>query len=115
MPKHSFLPCGYEKLDRRLAEYCKSRDLKYNTILITELTPVFVNDVFDWVTNTKKGKGLSYISPMLHSIVGKAVEAGHVKEEDFAQCKWHKRQRGVSIRQEPLPTNSAENLSSSTL
>ena len=84
----------YEKLDRRLAEYCKSRDLKYNTILITELTPVFVNDVFDWVTNTKKGKGLSYISPMLHSIVGKAVEAGHVKEEDFAQCKWHKRQRG---------------------
>ena len=52
---------GYIKCDRRLQEFCKSRKIQYSRLLISEITPTFVNNVFDWVKHSRKGSGMSYL------------------------------------------------------
>ena len=85
---------GYMKCDRRLQEFCKSRKIQYSKLLISEITPAFVNNVFEWVKHSRKGSGMSYISSMLHSIVVKADREGHLRADDFRNCNWFKKKRG---------------------
>lgn len=79
---------NYLKCDKRMNEFCKTKGIKYQKLLISELTPQFVNGVLDWVENVRKGKGRTYISKMLHSIVMKADKDGHLNAEDFKNCNW---------------------------
>lgn len=88
---------GYEKLDRRLEEYCAYKNVDYYRLPITELNAPFVNSVFDWVVNVKKGKGHVYISAMLHAIVVRADKEDYVKMDDFKKCKWRGKNR-VSVQ-----------------
>ncbi|WP_455630376.1 tyrosine-type recombinase/integrase [Parabacteroides sp.] len=79
---------NYLKCDKRMNEFCKRKGIKYQKLLISELTPQFVNGVLDWVENVRKGKGRTYISKMLHSIIMKADKDGHLNAEDFKNCNW---------------------------
>jgi len=79
---------GYVKLDKRLDEFCKYKNVDYRKVLVTDLNSTFINNVFDWIVNVRNGKGHVYISAMLHAIVVRADKAGHVKMEDFKNCKW---------------------------
>lgn len=84
---------GYEKLDRRLEEFCKYRNADYRKILVREVNASFVNNVFDWVVNVRKGSGHVYISAMLHSVLVRADKEGYVKWDDFKNCKWRGKNR----------------------
>ncbi len=87
---------GYEKLGRRLQEFCKVKKIKYSKLLITELPPSFVDSLFSWVERSRNNVGICYISKMLHAVVMKADKAGHLKAEDFKNCNWFKKPRGSS-------------------
>lgn len=84
----------YEKCARRLQDFCKAKKIKYEKLLLSELTPGFIDAVFDWIDSTRKGKGKNYVSTMLHSIVMRADKAGHLKFDDFKTCNWWKKNRG---------------------
>ena len=46
---------GYEKLERRIQEFCKTKKIKYEKLLISDITPGFVHG---W-KNPAKVKGVS--------------------------------------------------------
>lgn len=83
----------YLKCNRRLQEFCKYKKVQYEKLLISELTAPFIDSVFDWVENTRKGKGKCYISKMLHSIVMKADKEGYLRADDFKNCDWFQKPR----------------------
>lgn len=92
----------YEKLDRRLGEYCKVKKVKYENLLLTDLTPSFVNNLFDWITRTKQGKGLAYVSKMLHAVLMMADKEDLIKFETFRKCNWHQKSRSSSQKTNTL-------------
>lgn len=78
----------YLKCEKRLKEFCAHKKVDYSKILISELTAPFIDSVFNWVEKSRKGKGMRYVSKMLHSIIMKADAEGYLKFEDFKQCNW---------------------------
>ena len=99
---------GYVKLDKRLAEFCKYKGLDYEKMKITELNAAFINSVFDWVVNVKKGKGHVYISAMLHAIVVRADKEDYIKLDDFKKCKWRGKNRQSSQKYHTLTSSQCE-------
>lgn len=87
---------SYQKCDKRLREFCNGRKIKYDKLLISEITPSFVNSVLEWVVNVRKGKGLCYVSKILHSLVMKADHEELLKADDFKKCNWYKPSSGSS-------------------
>lgn len=92
----------YEKLERRLSEFCKARRIKYDKLLISELSASFVTSVFEWIANTRNNKGFGYISKALHAVVMKADKAGYLNADEFKNCNWYKRPRGSSQKTNTL-------------
>ena len=81
----------YEKCDRRLRDYCKAKRINYDKLLVKEITPGFVDNVFAWIEGRGKRNGKSYVSKMLHSIINIAEREGYLKFEDFKKCQWWKK------------------------
>lgn len=106
---------GYEKLDRRLDEFCKYKKVDYMKMKMTDLNAAFVNNVFDWVVNVRKGSGHVYISSMLHAIVMRADKEGHVRWEDFRKCKWRGKNRSSIQKYNTLTSNQCRKFVSMTL
>lgn len=106
---------GYVKLDRRLEEFCDYRNVDYYKLPITELNASFVNSVFDWVINVKKGSGHVYISAMLHAIVVRADKEDYVKIDDFKKCKWRGKNRGSVQKYNTLTSEQCKMFASLTL
>lgn len=87
---------NYLKCDKRLMEFCKAKKIKYEKMLITDLTANFVNSVFEWVDRKRQGKGMCYVSKILHSLIVKAEVDGYLKESDFKNCNWFVRPKESS-------------------
>lgn len=79
---------GYEKLERRIQEFCKAKKIKYEKLLISDITPGFVEGILNWVEKSRKGKGRIYISKMLHAVISKADTDGLLKMDDYKKCSW---------------------------
>ena len=84
---------GYQKLERRIQEFCKAKKIKYSKLLISDVTPGFVDGILEWVEKSRKGKGRIYISKMLHAVISKADADGHLKADDFKKCGWVRKTR----------------------
>lgn len=87
----------YLKCEKRLMEFCTYKKVDYSKLLISELTAPFIDAVFEWVTKSRNGKGMRYVSKTLHSIIMKAETEGHLKSDDFKSCNWYKK-RDVSTQ-----------------
>lgn len=85
---------SYLKCDRRLQEFCELKKIDYSKLLMSEITPSFIDKVFEWVEHSRKGRGKGYLSAMLHSLIVKADKEGLLKFDDFKNCNWHKKNRG---------------------
>lgn len=92
----------YDKLNRRLAEYCKIKKISYDKLLITDITASFVDSLLSWIINVRKKVGLGYVSKMLHAVIMKADKAGHLNANDFKNCNWYKKPRGSSQKANTL-------------
>lgn len=105
----------YLKCEKRLKEFCELKHIDFSTLLISDLTPVFINNIFEWVCRYRNGKGMKYISSTLHSIVTKADYEGYLKLEDFKRCNWFKKgcgstQKYNTLTEEQLRTFASLNL-----
>lgn len=89
---------NYLKLDKRLNEYCVYKKNKYENILITELSPKFIDGLFHWIHTVKNGKGKSYISKDLHTVVSYADMEGYLKMEDYKKCDWYKKPKASTMK-----------------
>lgn len=79
---------NYEKIGRRIAEFCEYKKKNYATVRIGEITPAFVDALLDWVREKRDGKCLRNISVTLHAIVARADKQGIVKLDDYKNCGW---------------------------
>lgn len=79
---------GYEKLNRRMQEFCDYAGIQYDKLLITDINSVFVNNVMDWIVKEKKGKGHVYISAMLHATLARADKEGWFDMQTVKNCRW---------------------------
>ena len=80
----------YEKLDRRLDDFCAYKNIDYSKILLKDITPAFVNNFLEWIKVERKSKGLRHMSKTLHSTLMKADKDNLVNAEDFKKCDWVK-------------------------
>lgn len=83
----------YEKCRRRVKEYCDFRGLKYEKILLSDVTPAFVTDVFLWLKEYRANKGKDYVSKALHAIIAKADKDEYLDLRSYRKCDWHKKKR----------------------
>lgn len=81
---------NYGKCDKRIREYCEASGLEYGDLLLTDITPAFVNNLLDWVRMERNGKGLCYVSKILHSVLAKADRDGLVDAEPMERCRWYR-------------------------
>lgn len=82
----------YEKLQRRLEEYCNDRHMKPESLLIDDMTQGTVNSILTWAKNRGKGK-CYYVSSALRATLNRLSKKG---EYDFSQaqnCEWFKKGR----------------------
>lgn len=86
----------YLKFEKRLEEYCSYKHISYSRLLMSDLSPVFVNNILKWVTHERNSAGLRYISKTLHSIIAKASKDELLKLDDFARCNWYSKPMGSS-------------------
>lgn len=93
---------GYEKLERRIKEFCQYKKIKYEKLLISELTASTIDNMLEWVEKTRKGNGRVYISKMLHSMIMKAAKDEYLNADDFKKCKWVPKTRVSSQKNNTL-------------
>ena len=95
--------CGtfevYEKVARRLQEYCVSRHLRYEAIKMDDVDTHMVNDFLSWIE--KNGKG-QYVSCMFRSVLNKADKQGWFDFSKVEKCNWIKRVRNSKKKYETL-------------
>ena len=106
---------SYLKCDRRLQEFCKAKKIEYSRLLMSEVTPAFINSVFAWVEETRKGKGKGYLSAMLHSLIVKADKEGLLNVDDFRRCDWHKKSKGSCQKYHTLTEEQCQKFASMDL
>lgn len=93
---------GYEKLEIRIKEFCQYKKIKYEKLLISELTASTIDNMLEWVEKTRKGNGRVYISKMLHSMIMKAAKDEYLNADDFKKCKWVPKARVSSQKNNTL-------------
>jgi len=81
---------NYEKCDKRIREYCESINLAYDDLLLTDINVTFINNLLNWVKAEREGKGMVYISKMLHSVLAKADKDGLLNIEPLERARWCK-------------------------
>lgn len=82
---------GYEKLRRRLQEFCIYQKINWETLLVEDFTISFVNAIFDWLDKENKGRGKVYVSSMLHSVLNHASKLGLLDMDSLKAAKWAKK------------------------
>lgn len=95
--------CGtfevYEKVKKRVQEYCSARHLRYESIKMSDVDATVVNDFISWITKTGRGQ---YISSMFRSALNKADQQGWFDFETVEKCNWIKRVRSTKKKYETL-------------
>lgn len=81
----------YEKVERRIVEFCKYVKMDYEKLKVKDVTPAFINGMFDWIKNKRNNKGLRYVSAMLHAMLVKAEEREWFDMETVKHVKWAKK------------------------
>lgn len=100
---------NYVKLDKRLRDFSKYKKINYDKLLISELSPVFVDSLFQWVTNIRKGKGKGYISKDLHVMINLAGKEDYLNPDDFKKCDWFKKSKASAQKYNTLSEEQIEN------
>lgn len=105
--------CGtfetYEKVVRRLKEYCSYRNLRYERIKMSDVNTTLINDILQWIVKTKDGKG-QYFSCMFKAALNKADKEGWFDMESVKKCRWIKRIRSDKRKYETLTNEQCDML-----
>lgn len=103
---------GYEKTRKRLEEYCQCAGIVYEKLLVSEISTAFLNGMFDWIQRKKKGKGLMYVSKMLHAVMNIAEREGVFDMSALKSVKWKKKDAGSTNKFRTLTDAQCKKLES---
>lgn len=101
---------GYEKLWKRLVEFCEYKNVKWSKLLVEDFTTDFINAIFDWVDNKRNGKGMLYISTTLHAILAYAERVGIFDMTKLKFVRWAKKSRVSAHKYHTLTTTQCNKL-----
>ncbi len=97
--------CGgyehYEKLKKRIGEFCESAHVDPETLSIDDMTPEFVNRIILWSKNRSTGKCL-YISKTLRAALSRASKLGKFDFSTVEGCNWVRGKYGKTHKYETL-------------
>lgn len=107
---------AYEKLERRLQAFCVYKKIKWESLLVEDLTTEFINAVFDWIDNKNKGKGMIYVSVTLHALIGYAEKKDLHSFDKLKGVRWAKKSSVSAHKYRTLTTvNGIVNLAINAL
>lgn len=92
----------YEKCERKIMEYCQEKRLDYDNLEICDLTSDFINLMFYWIKDKKKGKGFVNLSKMLHAALNMADKWGLYDFSKIKGVEWAKKPRSSSQKYHTL-------------
>lgn len=93
----------YEKLIKRLGEYCNAKHINFDSLTLTDITPQFVNIFLEWITNRGRGRCL-YASQTLRALLNKCDKMGWFDIKSVKRCNWF-RKEGKSSKKYHTLTN----------
>lgn len=102
----------YEKTQTRLKAYCSDVGINYDKMMITDVTAAFVNNMFDWIGTHNGGKGLVYISKMLHATMNVAQREGAFDMSSLKGVRWKKKNLGSTQKHRTLTDSQCKQLES---
>lgn len=100
----------YEKLQTRVKDYCRQVNIRYEKLMITDVTTTFINNMFDWINVHKDGKGMMYISKMLHATMNVAHREGVFDMESLQGVRWKKKDLGSVHKYKTLSERQCKQL-----
>lgn len=106
---------GYEKVERRLKEYCRYKKIKYSSLLVEDITAEMVNGIFDWIDKKNKGKGYVYVSKMLHATMARAEKLGWYDMKKLRTVRWAGKPSSSSQKYLTLTSDQCRTLMAMTL
>lgn len=92
----------YIKTEKRIMEFCEFKNIEFSNLLITEITPVFVNELFRWIEKYRSGLGMTYVSGCLHALLARAENLDYLNLNDFKKCNWCKKSKVSSQKYNTL-------------
>lgn len=92
----------YIKTEKRIMEFCEFKNIEFSNLLITEITPVFVNELFRWIEKHRSGLGMTYVSGCLHALLARAERLDYLNLNDFKKCNWCKKSKVSSQKYNTL-------------
>lgn len=101
---------AYEKLERRLQAFCLYKKIKWESLLIEDLTTEFINAMFDWIDNKNKGKGIIYVSVTLHALIGYAEKKDLHSFDKLKGVRWAKKSSVSAHKYRTLTTDQCNRL-----
>ena len=97
--------CGgyehYEKLKKRMKEFCDTLHIDSGTLSIDDMTPEFVNRILSWSKNRGAGK-CAYISKTLRAALSRASKMGKFDFSTVENCNWVRGHVGRTHKYETL-------------
>lgn len=99
---------SYEKLGRRLMEFCAYKKINWEKLLVEDFTPDFINTMFDWIDSKKKGK--LYVSTALHAILVYAEKQDLFDMGTLKTVRWAKKSRVSAHKYNTLTTDQCNKL-----
>lgn len=98
---------AYEKLLKRMDEFCKVTGMDFNLLTLEEVSATFVNQFLAYVTKKGTGRCL-YVSQTLHAVLNKSSKYGWYDIKRVENCNWMKK-TGKSVRKyETLTTDQCK-------
>lgn len=93
---------AYEKLCRRLLEFCGYKKINYDRLFVEDLTAEFINAWFDYIDSKCNGSGMVYISTTLHAAIGYAEKFGWHSMGALKGVRWAKKVRSSAHKYDTL-------------
>lgn len=100
----------YEKARKKVIEYCGCVGIVYENLLVSEVSPVFVNGMFDWIRSKKNGKGLANTSRIFHAVMGVAEREGIFDMATLKSVRWKKKDLGSVHKYRTLSESQCKKL-----
>lgn len=92
----------YEKVRKKLIAYCQYAGIKYEKLMVCDMTTAFIDNIFDWICDKNAGKGYMYVSKMLHAVMNFADKKGIFDMNTIRSARWKKKTLGSSNKYKTL-------------
>ena len=80
----------YEKMEKRVKEYCECKKIDYGKLLLENVNESFINGLFAYIKNKGTGR-CTYVSQGLHATLVTATKHGLYNINKVEMCDWIKK------------------------